>query len=440
MLNSKILFKLDFLTILLALSLATFGIIGLAGSGATVTGGSALLWNKQLQWVILGFFSTILFIWVDFRFLLRWSPLLYGLGIFGLLLCFTPLAKDSHGAHSWLKIGGLPQVQPSEFAKIATILFLARYLSTRKEKWVGFLDLIRPLMIGALPALLVIKQPDYGTALVFGPITLAMMYIAGMPYSYLLLLVSPAMCLLGISHDMIYFLIWFGLFCGLILIIVITRVPWSVWIPLLALNLSSYCIVYTYGHQMWEHIPNHAKERLVGYLNPDFDIRGTNYNINQSKIALGSGGFWGKGIGGGTQSRMGFLPEFEHDFVLPVIGEQVGFFGIILLLGLFLLLMLRCVDTALTSKSLQGSLVVVGIAALFFTHIFINIGMVTGLLPVTGLPLTFISYGGSFMLCNMIAIGLICSVRLRTINEIFENSFLSGRSLMNIPRKIQDEF
>lgn len=439
MVDSKIWYSIDYLSLILAIALAAMGIVSLCG--ATLGNETMSHWVRQIIFVVVGFIFIIGLIFLDYRFLIRHAILIYMIGIVGLLLCFVPfLNHHVKGATSWIKLPGFPQIQPSEFAKITTIILLARFLGNRKGQWNGLLDVLRPLIIGAFPAILILKQPDLGTAIVFGPVTLLMMFVAGMPISYLLLLLSPLLCMFGIFDDILYIMVWFGLISGLLLMAVIKRVPWTITAPCLTVAVAAYLGVFVYGQEVWEKVPPHAKNRLVGYLYPDTDLKKTNYNIWQSKVALGSGGFWGKGFGNGTQSKLEFLPEFQHDFIFPVVGEQFGFVGGLSLLAVFLLLMTRGLDTAVASKTMQGSLIAVGVVALFFSHIIINVGMVTGLLPVTGLPLTFISYGGSFMISSMIAVGLIMNVRMRSITETVEERFHTNRPQMVLPTRISDDF
>ncbi len=444
MINPKILYDIDYLLLAITLALVTFGVITIAG--ATASQESFIPWYEELWFsqackVILGLIFLFIVLCVDYQLLIRYATLFYIAGLIGLVLCFVPFFSHfKNGAYSWIKIGGLPQIQPSEFAKITTILMLAKVLAAKKEQWYGFIDLMKPLAIGAIPSILIAKQPDTGTALVFVPITVIMMFVAGLPYSYLLLLISPIFCFLGISHDPIFILIWLSLMGIILLIVTLNKVPWSVYIPFLLLSFFSYFIVYEYGQAIWNEIPEYQKMRLIGYIQPETDLKNTNYNINQSKIALGSGGFWGKGLGKGTQSTLDFLPEHHHDFIFPVLGEQAGFIGSVILLVLFLLLLVRGLDTSVESKTIQGALIASGIVTLFFSHIFINVGMVTGLLPVTGLPLTFISYGGSFMLANMIGVGLIMNVRMRGQREMLKDSIFVSRSQMSLPAKISDDF
>ena len=236
------------------------------------------------------------------------------------------------------------------------------------------------------------------------------------------------------SFRVIPFLIWISLIFSLLLSIAYFRVPLSIWLPALTVTIVAYAAIYNYGPVMWEHVPEHQKNRIIGYMNPEFDPRNTNYHIIQSKIALGSGGFWGKGLGEGTQGILKFLPEFQHDFVFPIWGNRrvcrrndtAGPLFNSVDAG---------IDTALHTRVMQGALIAVGVVSLFFAHILINVGMVTGLLPVTGLPLTFISYGGSFMVCSMMAVGLIMNVRLRNSVDLIKERFGSNRPQWNCRKR-----
>ncbi|MDX9752851.1 MAG: FtsW/RodA/SpoVE family cell cycle protein [bacterium] len=439
MIDWKIYYKFDFFAFILALCLAGFGLVIIAGATGDVEGDT--LFVDQFQRVILGIFCLLAVTLVEYRTLVRFAPLIYILGLLSLLFCFVPyVGLWRKGAYSWVNIAGVFQIQPGEFAKLCTILMLTRILSTKKDQWQNLWGILRPLLIGCLPSLIILKQPDLGTAIVFGPITLLMMLVAGMPLAYFLILFSPLLGLFAISSDPLVFLCWLGCTMILLLVIYLKRIHWSIWVPFVSLGLLLYATIYLHGESIWEKLPPHQKGRIVGYLNPDFEPMSTNFNINQSKIALGSGGFWGKGVGKGTQTQLEFLPEYRHDFVFSALGEQVGFLGSGIVLGIFLLLIIRGLDTATETKTLQGALIATGIVSLYFTHIFINVGMATGLLPVTGLPLTFISYGGTFMLSNMIGVGLLINIRMRTSSELLKDSFSSGRPAMAIPSTIADDF
>ena len=436
MFQSKIWYSFDYISLFLVLCLSTFGVVALAG--ATMGTNASELWVRQAAWACIGLVACFGVIFIDYRTIIRYALAFYIVGIVGLLLCFVPyIGHYAKGAYSWIRLGPLPQFQPSEFAKLTTIIMLAKVLGGRKEQWTGLLDVMRPLLVGIVPSILILKQPDLGTAIVFGPITLLMMFAAGMPIPFFLLLLSPLLCLIGISHDPIFILLWSGVMGVLLLIALIRRVPWTVWLPFLLIAAVSYFAVFQYGEKVWNQLRDHQKVRITSYFNQGEAIKDANWNIYQSKIALGSGGFWGVGLGKGTQSTYGFLPEYQHDFMFPTVGEQLGFVGGVTLLGLFLLLLMRGLETAIGTKTLYGSLIASGVIALYFSHILINIGMVTGLLPVTGLPLTFISYGGTFMIANMIGIGLLINIRMRTATEMLEDSFLSNREQMVLPKRME---
>lgn len=441
MLTLKDLIRFDYLAFGLAAALIVYGLVAISGASAPVENGDWMntLWFSQFLRVIFGLGLMAAVIFIDYQTFTRYSFILYIIAIILLILCFTSLGYKTKGATSWLRIGG-ETIQPSEFAKLAAILFLAQALSYRQEQWNGLLDMLKPLAVGLVPALLILKQPDLGTAIIFGPVTIVMMIVAGMPVTFLLLLFSPFLCFFAISHDLLYIMIWFLCVCSLLLMSILCRVPATVWSLFLSIAVAAYIGVFQYGEMVWEKLPEHQKNRIEVYFNPEVNLKTTNWNINQAKIALGSGGMNGKGFGNGTQSTHGFLPEYQHDFIFPTIGEQFGFMGTMILLALFMLLLLRGIDTALETKSLQGSLVASGIVAMFFAHIFINIGMVTGLLPVTGLPLTFISYGGSFMLTNMMAVGLLINIRMRSGDEHTKDSMFKMDSQMTIPTTYSSEF
>jgi len=440
MFDSKIWYKFDYLTLLLTLALITIGIITIGGATYATDGNT--VWVKQLIFAIVGLFLLIGILFLDYRVLIRYSPLYYTISLISLILCYVPgLSHKAKGAYSWIEIPIINfTLQPSEFVKIATILMLARVLGARRENWNSAWDVIFPLMIGAIPSILIATQPDIGTASVFIPVTLLMMFVAGMPYPIILLLFAPLTCFFGVSSNILFILIWVAILASLLLLAITKKTPLGITIPCILITVLAYFVVFQYGTDIWDKVPEYQKARIYGYMNPEFDPNGANFNVNQSKIALGSGGFWGKGIGEGTQSKFGFLPEFEHDFIFSLVGEQFGFFWASILLGMFLLLILRGVDTAMETKTLQGSLISSGVVSLFFSHIFINVGMVTGLLPVTGLPLTFISQGGSFLITSMIGVGLIMNIRMRTSEEMLREGFSSDRPSMALPTKFSDDF
>lgn len=430
--------RLDPLMLLVTLALVAFGVVAIMGATINQDGG---IWQLQLAWALIGLCLMAAALMIDYRFLVRYAPVLYGLTLLLLILVLTPLGYETKGAQSWLRIPGLNRgIQPAEFAKLGAIFMLAYWLGWRKGEWSNPFDLYVPLLIGAVPALLILKQPDLGSAVIFGPMTIIMMFVAGMPFSYLLCMIAPAFCVLGIFNDPIYLLIWLGLMSFVVLVIIWEKVSWTACLPFLLLAVVAYAGIDVYGQQMWNSLDEYKKDRILTYWDPEHDPKGASYNFIQAKIALGSGGFWGKGLGQGTQSKFGFVPELEHDFVFATFGEQLGFLGAAILLGLFMLLMIRGLDTATQSRSMQGALLASGVIAMFLTHILINIGMIVGLLPVTGLPLTFISYGGTFMVTSLIGVGLIMNIRMQSTQAPVSESTKPSKPAMVIPTSQRENF
>ncbi|MDD5497823.1 MAG: FtsW/RodA/SpoVE family cell cycle protein, partial [Atribacterota bacterium] len=249
-------------------------------------------------------------------------------------------------------------------AKIALIIFLADFLSRQKDKLSNFLYFLLPFLFTGVLMLLITKQPDLGTAIVFLAIVLFMIYVAGIEWKYILMI-------------------------SLLLV-------------------ASFPV-------LWSFLKDYQRKRIIFFLNPDLDPLGAGYNIIQSKVAIGSGGLLGQGLFSGIQSQLKFLPAQHTDFVFAVIGEELGFLGALLLLSLFILLLWKGIKIAQEAPDLLGTFLATGVVAFMFFHIFINIGMVMGLVPATGLPLPFISYGGTFMITNFIGIGLLLNVHLRSL-------------------------
>ena len=405
MVDAKQLRSVDYLMLLNVLLLTAIGLVLVSGATVDRTG-LENLWVKQAVWVCLGFLIIGLCLFIRLEWLLKLSPIFYFVGLGLLVVVF--FMRPIKGAHSWIIIPGVPvNFQPSEFMKIFTILFLAHRLGKREGQVQGFWGLFEPLLIGAVPAVLTLAQPDMGTAMIFAPITLVMMYVAGLHPAYYLLLFSPLLGFFGLSSEPFHLLVWIILLCGVLVYALWRRVTLPVFGIFGLLNIGSYVGLRTFGVTMWERIPLHWKNRIDGYLNPDLYRQDVNWNLIQSKIAVGSGGFWGHGWGQGTQSRLQFLPEVETDFVFSVMAEQWGFLGCMVFLALISFLIVRGLQRAQDTEHLAGSLVICGVMTLYTAHVAINIGMAMGLLPITGLPLTFVSKGGSFMITNLIGIALV---------------------------------
>ena len=392
------------LAIIVAL-LLLYGLAILYSAGQTdIPTAAAGAWERQLMWLGIGCVLGGFAFRVSPR-LLEWvAPVMYG---FGLLLLISLVfigsgAGTAASTKSWLTIAGYRVGQPAELAKLTTVLMLARYLSAQRVPPQNLRELVIPVLIAAVPAGLVMLQPDLGSAIVFVGILFFMLYWAGVRPRLLVLLASPLLSLLLAWSEAVWGL-WFGL---LIALLWIWR-PW-VWegLAILGLNLMTGVV----AKPLWDNLKTYQQNRLVSFLNPDVDPRATGWHIIQSKIAIGSGGFMGKGFTEGSQKRLAFLPAQHTDFIFPVVGEELGFVGIVAALGLYLLLLLTLVRIARKSQDPFGSLVTFGVAAILFTHIFENVGMTANVMPITGIPLPFFSYGGSFLLTCLVSIGLCLRV------------------------------
>jgi rod shape determining protein RodA len=338
------------LVILSASTLASLH-IGRAGGGVAL---------RQLVWFGVGIVALVVVASIDYRRLVRAAPLIYVLGL-GTLIAVFVLGRTVSGARRWLFVGPV-SVQPSELFKICFVLMAVWLLTSRWAQPIGkaVLVMVAPLIF--VPAVLILKQPDLGTALLLFPVLIALLVAAGM-----------RMRLLG----------------GLVLA-----------------GLAATPLV-------WVFLKEYQRERILVFLDPFRDPLGSAYNVIQAKIAIGSGQLLGKGVAGATQSRLAFLPERHTDFIFAVFAETWGFAGCLVLLICYALLLLRGFDIAASTRELVGRLVALGVTALLATQILVNVGMVTGLIPVVGIPLPFMSYGGSSMVVSMMALGLLLSVRMR---------------------------
>jgi rod shape determining protein RodA len=392
------------LAIVIAL-LTLYGILILYSAGQTdVPTAAAHLWSRQLIWLALSVVAAILVMRVSPR-LVEWAaPALYAAGI---LILLVTLAIGTGGgtaasSRSWITIGGLRLGQPSELVKIAVILMLARYLGSRRAAPNTMRELVVPCVIAAVPAGLVALQPDLGSAIVFAGILFAMLFWAGVRVPLLILLASPIASLF-LAFSVGSWAGWIGLLCILLLI-------WRpfIWesLAVLGANLLTGIIALP----LWKRLAPYQQHRFASFLNPEADPRATGWHIIQSKIAIGSGGWLGKGYAMGSQKRLAFLPAQPTDFIFSVLGEELGFIGVLVALWLFFALLAILIRAARRSPDPFGGLVAFGAAGLFFTHIFENVGMTANVMPITGIPLPFFSYGGSFLLACFLASGLAMRV------------------------------
>ncbi|MCB2204329.1 rod shape-determining protein RodA [bacterium] len=354
--------------------------------------------QKQVFWSILGFLSIILILFAPPRFFHYSAYLVYGVSIIFLVLVLI-FGKTIAGNAGWFGIGSYG-IQPSEFAKLAAILALARFLSDSTTSMSSFADLIKAIGIVALPWLLILLQPDFGTGLVYWAVFLAMIFWAGAEMVLLLTLLSPVLVVVLSIINIWYFL---GAAVLVSALFYIFKRNLGIALMFLAINLSiGFGVQYFY-----DHLPAYQKARIAVYFDPTEAPLSAGYNVIQSKVAIGSGGLTGRGYLQGSQTQLRFVPEQWTDFIFCVPAEEFGFLGGGLILLLFALLFLRGIFLARAIEFRFSSLLVIGINAMFLFHVFINIGMTLGLIPVIGIPLPFMSYGGSFFLTSMFAVGVL---------------------------------
>jgi rod shape determining protein RodA len=401
----KLLGRLDRSLTGVVVALTVYGLLTLYSAGRTdVPTPSADLWERQLVWLALGILCAASVMRLSPR-LLEWAaPACYGVGLVVLLLtlAFGTGGGTAASTRSWITVGHVRLGQPSEFVKLAVVLMLARYLASRRDPPATLRELAIPCLIALVPAGLVALQPDLGSALVFGGVLFAMLYWAGVRVPLLVLLASPlASLFLAVQ--------WWS-WAGWMLLLCILLLVWRpfVWegLAVLIANLGTGIVAWP----LWKHLAAYQQHRFLSFLNPELDPRATGWHIIQSKIAIGSGGLLGKGFTLGSQKRLAFLPAQPTDFIFSVVGEELGFVGVLVALALFCALLLILVRVARKSPDPFGSLVAFGVAGLLFTHVFENVGMTANVMPITGIPLPFFSYGGSFLLACCIAIGLAMRV------------------------------
>lgn len=386
---------------LVVVALAAYGLATLYSAGQTdVPTFVATIWQKQVIWLGVGAVGAVLMFRTSPR-LLEWAtPYAYGISV--VILLITLFAGVGGGTaaseRSWIAIGGLRLGQPAELAKLAVILMLARWLAERREAPATLRDLVPPCLIAGVPTLLVAKQPDLGSAMVFIAILFTMLFWAGTKPSLLLLLGSPVVGLI-LAFSTVAWGAW-------IVVLVALLIWWRpyVWEGL-AVMLANL-VMGVIAVPLWQRLAPYQQNRLLAFLNPQEDPRATGWHVIQSKIAIGSGGFLGQGFTHGPQKRLAFLPAQFTDFIFSVVGEELGFVGVLVALALFGALLLIVLRIARRATDPYSSLCVFGVTGMLFTHIIENIGMTVNLLPITGIPLPFFSYGGSFLLACSLAVGI----------------------------------
>jgi rod shape determining protein RodA len=395
----------DWPLVLTALALSIFGMLMVYSAGQTeMPSYVTRLWKQQLIW----FFISLVGAWAISRASIRMLEwLAWPLYAFSILLLVLTLvigtgAGTAASTKSWIAIGGVRLGQPAELAKLTVVLMLARVLASQRDAPKTLLELWKPALVVGVPWLLIMAQPDLGTGIVFIGILFGMLFWFGIPWPLLILVASPAVSLILAFSTTVWgawflllvaLVIWYRPFLAEGVFLVVSNVAMGVLAPLL-----------------WERLQPYQQKRLLVFLDPTMDPRQSGYHVLQSKVAIGSGGFFGKGYLSGTQKQLGFLPEQHTDFIFAVLGEELGFLGVTIAIALFMILFLRVVRVAERANDSFSSLVAFGLLASWFMHVLVNIGMTLSLMPITGIPLPFFSYGGSFMLASWMAIGILVRI------------------------------
>lgn len=349
--------EMDLTILLPVLALALIGVM-MVYSSTYVKVDMPVIYLKQIIWISVGLLGMLFFASLNFKVLLdRYS--LPGYWILLIILAVLLAAGDQiSGSKRWLTLGPFG-FQPSEFAKVATTLVLAKFIANRQNRVLEWQTILGALIIAGVPMVLILREPDLGTSLVFIPLVFALLFTVGVPLKRLFIIAGA-----GILTS-----------------------------PL-----------------VWMLLKDYQRRRLIVFLNPSSDTLGAGYNVIQSKIAIGSGGFMGKGWLSGTQGQLKFVPEHHTDFIFAVMAEEWGFLGAVVLLLLFTILLLQMLRIARAARDMSGSLAAVGLTTIIFTQLLVNLSVAIGILPVTGMTLPFISYGGSSMIVCLSMLGIMMSI------------------------------
>jgi rod shape determining protein RodA len=360
--DRRLLFNFDWVFLFIVLAISAIGLLNMYSAGFNILSAKVgALCFKQSMWFLVGLLFMGISFSLDYRSVIRYAYVIYGFSLFLLVIVFA-VGDVTRGTQRWLTMGGI-SFQPSELMKIAVILALARYFTLHeKEGKLGLKELAIPFALVFIPFILIMKQPDLGTALILVILFVSMVLFIGVQWKTIITVAASGILLMPFS---------------------------------------------------WLFLKDYQKDRLITFFDPESDPLGSGYHILQSIIAVGSGGVFGKGFLRGTQSQLRFLPEHQTDFIFSVFAEEWGFVGTFVLLVLFLALIVWGLRIARQSRDYLGTLIAYGVTMFIFWEAVINIGMVVGFLPVVGIPLPFMSYGGSSMVVMMTSVGLLISVSMR---------------------------
>jgi rod shape determining protein RodA len=354
----------DWWLIAILVAICTLGVLEIYSA----TYGSALagMHTRQIRWLAVGFILMFVISRLDYHLILDQAWILYLVGVLALVAVLL-VGHRRFGAQRWIPIMG-ESLQVSELLKLIIIIWLARFFAEVRTDELSLRDLIKAGLLVGLPLVLILKQPDLGTALVLVPLLVIGAFLGGLQWQHAAIFSLAGVLLVG-----------------------------SVFYPPVSKHL----------------LKPYQRERITSFLHPEEDAKGAGYQLLQSKIAVGSGGFWGKGFRNGSQNQLGYIPVRYSDFIMSAWAEEQGFKGVLLALGLYMALLLRLVQNAQRAKDRAGMFLVMGVAAALGFHVLVNVAMVIGAMPVTGIPLPLMSYGGSATLFVFLAIGLVMNVRLR---------------------------
>ncbi len=398
--------RLDVPLLVLAALLTALGVAMVFSAGQTdaPAGFVAGAWRRQLAFAGAALLAAWLAVRTSVRVVEWATPVLYGGSLVLLLavLAFGTGAGTAASVKGWLTIGGVRVGQPAELAKVATVLMLAKVLAARREPPRVLAELWRPLLVVGVPWVLVMAQPDLGTGIAFIGVCFALLFWAGVPPWMLLMLASPGIGLLLAFNSGL----WGAWFVAVAVLLFSLRRTIGEAVTVLAANVALGVVAPV----LWDALKPYQRQRLLVFLDPGLSPGAAGYQVTQSRVAIGSGGMLGKGFTLGTQKRLGYLPERHTDFIFSVVGEELGFIGVTLILTLFLALLLRILRVATRASDSFAGLVALGLGSVWLVHIVVNVGMTLGLMPVTGIPLPFLSYGPSFLVVSWLAVGVLLRI------------------------------
>ena len=350
---------IDWTLLFIVLTICTVGVVQIYSATLGTDVHSA--WWRQVVYIVGGIILMWVAVTVDYHTIAQHVPLLYVASIVALLVTFL-FGAAFFGSRRWIPVGGGLHIQVSEFVKLVIILLVARYLTELRTDELDIREMLKLAGLVMIPAGLVLKQPDLGTSLTYIAVLVVGAFLGGLHWKYVAGIAVVALLVLPVGY---------------------------------------------------KYIPEYQRSRLISFMDPDQDPQGAGYQLIQSQIAIGSGGMTGKGITKGTQTRLRFLPVPYKDFIFSAWAEEQGFVGVVVVLALYFVLLMRIVQNAQTAPDRLGMYICMGVAALLLAHIVINVGMVAGLMPITGIPLPFMTAGGSSVWSNFLALGLVNNVRLR---------------------------